>query len=108
LGQDGALVERTDHGLSFWRRLMRSLLRHTLLASLLLAYGGLPGCSSEPESTSPKMEPGNMSGPMGKTDSGKMAGPMDKMESGKMDGAMPKMEPGKMTGPMDKMEKKTP
>jgi hypothetical protein len=52
---------------------MRSLLRYTLLfASLLVACGGIPGCSNEPESQS------------GKMDTGKMGGAMDKMDKGKM------------------------
>ena len=53
---------------------MRSRLRCTLLlASLLVACGGISGCSNEPESQS------------GKMDTGKMGGAMDKMEKGKME-----------------------
>jgi len=75
---------------------MRSRLRHTLLlASFVLACGGISGCSSEPEGPSGKMEPGKMTGPMDKMDTGKMGGAMDKMEEGKMGGAMDKVEKGK-------------
>ena len=98
---------------------MRSLLRYTLLfASVLVACGGISGCSSEPES---QLRQDGLrqdgTGPMDKPDSGKMAGAMDKMETGKMNrphgqggkdkmgGTMDKMDKGKMSGPMDKMEK---
>ena len=66
---------------------MRSLIRPGFLAvSVVVACGGLSGCSNEAEN------------PSGKMDTGKMGGPMDKMDTGKMDS-------GKMGGPMDKMEK---
>jgi hypothetical protein len=84
---------------------MRSLLRYSLLfGSLLLACGGISGCSNEPESPSGKMDTGKMGGAMDKTDTGKMGGTMDKMDTGKMDGAMDKMDTGKMGGAMDKMD----
>jgi hypothetical protein len=71
---------------------MRSPLRYTLLlASALIACGGISGCSSEPETNS-----GKMGGAMDKMDTGKTGGAMDKMEKGKMGGAMDKMEKGKM------------
>ena len=76
---------------------MRSLLRYTLLfGSLLLACGGISGCSNEPESQSGKMDTGKMGGAMDKRDTGEMTKPMDKMDTGKMGGAMDKMEKGKM------------
>ena len=55
-----------------------------LLASLLVAGGGISGCSNEPESQSGKMETGKMGGAMEKTETGKMSGAMDKMGKGKM------------------------
>ena len=55
-----------------------------LLASLLVACGGISGCSNEPESQSGKMDTGKMGGAMDKMDTGKMGGAMDKMEKGKM------------------------
>jgi hypothetical protein len=84
--QLGADVPHRRFGrFSIWRSSMRSRLRYTLLfASLLVAFGGISGCSNEPESQSGKMDTGKMAGPMDKMDSGKMAGPMDKMDSGKM------------------------
>ena len=79
---------------------MRSLLRCTVLAALVLVAGwGIPGCSSEPETNT-----GKMGGPTGKMETGKMSGAMDKMETGKMSGAMDKMDSGKMAGAMDKMD----
>ena len=85
---------------------MRSLIRPLVVAaSVLVACGGISGCSGEPESNSGKMDTGNMTGPMAKPDSGKMPGAMDKMEPGKMNPPMDKMEPGKKDGAMDKMEK---
>jgi hypothetical protein len=64
---------------------MRSTLRSTLLfCSLLIACGGISGCSNEPESQPGKMDTGKMTGPMDKMDTGKMGGAMDKMEKGKM------------------------
>jgi hypothetical protein len=81
---------------------MRSQLRYTLLlASALVACGGIPGCSGEPENNAGKMELGKMSGSVDKMEPGKM----DKMEPGKMSGPMDKPDSGKMSGPMDKMEK---
>ena len=64
---------------------MRSRFRCTpLLASLLVACGGISGCSKELESQSRKMDTGKMGGAMDKMDTGKMGGAMDKMEKGKM------------------------
>ena len=63
---------------------MRSMLRRTLLLGLvLLACGGTPGCSGEPENPTDKMEPAKTTGAMGGADTGKMGGAMDKMEKGK-------------------------
>jgi hypothetical protein len=76
---------------------MRSRLRYTLLvASALVACGGISGCSNEPENNPGKMDTGKMTGAMDKTDTGKMTGAMDKTDTGKMGGAMGKMEKGKM------------
>jgi hypothetical protein len=67
---------------------MRSLIRPIVLAaSVLVAFGGIPGCSTE-ENDAGKMDAGKMS-------PSKSGGAMDKMEPGKMGGAMDKMEPGK-------------
>jgi hypothetical protein len=69
---------------------MRSRFRCALLViSLLVACGGISGCSNEPESQSGKMDTGKMGGAMDKMDTGKM-------DTGKMGGAMDKMEKGKM------------
>jgi hypothetical protein len=52
---------------------MRLALRSAVpAASVLVASGGISGCSNEPESNT------------GKMDSGKMGRPMDKMEEGKI------------------------
>ena len=52
---------------------MRSLIRPILVAaSIVVACGGISGCSSEPESPSGKMETGKMGGAMGKMEKGKM------------------------------------
>jgi hypothetical protein len=78
---------------------MRSLLRCTVLAALVLVAGwGIPGCSSEPES-----DTGKMGGAMGTMDTGKMSGAMGTMDTGKMSDAMDKMDTGKMSGAMDTM-----
>ena len=64
---------------------MRSLIRPILVAaSVVVACGGISGCSSEPESPSGKMDTGKMGGPMDKMDTGKMGGPMDKTQKDKM------------------------
>jgi hypothetical protein len=64
---------------------MRSLIRPLFVAaSVLVACGGISGCSGEPESHSGKMDTGNMTGPMDKMEPDKKVDAMDKMEKGKM------------------------
>jgi hypothetical protein len=104
-GRHAALLGLELNKVMTRRTSMRSLIRPTLLAaSLLIACGGIPGCSTD-ENSAGKMETGKMGGAMDKTDTGKMGGAMDKTDTGKMGGAMDKMETGKMGGAMDKMEK---
>ena len=63
---------------------MRSMIRPVVLAAtVLIACGGISGCSNAPEPAT-----------------GKVTGPMDRMETGKTNGGMDKME-----GHMDNMEK---
>jgi hypothetical protein len=98
-GRHAALLGLELNKVMTRRTSMRSLIRPTLLAaSLLIACGGIPGCSTD-ENSAGKMETGKMGGAMDKTDTGKMGGAMDKMETGKMGGAM-----DKMGGPKDKSE----
>ena len=84
---------------------MRSQLRYTLLlASALVACGGIAGCSGEPENNAGKMETGKMSGPMDKMETGKME-PWTRWRRARCPGPWTRRIPARWPGPWTRWRK---